>query len=93
MKFNVKGITFSKDELSTIALKEIDINTISRSHLFFIPSSGKAAFMLLRAGDFIEPEFIEKYLDRGMESIYQLEVANVDDSMLFRKYFKSPMGW
>ncbi len=58
MEFNVKGITFRKDELSTIDLDKIEVNTISRSHFFFIPANGKTAILLLRAGDFVEQEFV-----------------------------------
>jgi len=89
MEFNVKGISFRKDELSTITMQEIEINTISRSHFFFIPASGKTAILLLKAGDFVEQEFVDKYVERGMESIYQLEIAHPNDSQIFTKYLNA----
>ena len=87
MNYNVNGIAFSKEDLETIDLTEIKVNSISRSHLFYIPTKGKNAFLLIRAGDFIEQEFVDKYTAKGMQSVYELHVANpleieIYDSML-----------
>jgi hypothetical protein len=79
MEFNVKGITFNKEELTTIALTDIKVDTISRAHFFHILPGGKRAVLLLRAGDYVESAFISKYIEKGMVSLYQLEICSEED--------------
>jgi hypothetical protein len=83
MNYNVNGIAFSKEDLETIALSEIKVNSISRSHLFYIPTNGKNAFLLIRAGDFIEQEFVDKYIAKGMQSVYELHVAEPSEIEIY----------
>lgn len=87
MNFEVNGIAFSKDELSTIALKDLKVGSISHAHLYYIPASGKNAFGILRAGDYVDQEFIDKYTQKGMTSFYALEVANSDEIGKYRALF------
>jgi hypothetical protein len=89
MNYNVNGIAFSKEDLETIDLSQIKVNTISRSHLFFIPSNGKNAFLMIRAGDFIEQEFIDKYAAKGMHSVFELQVASPKEIEIYNSMFKN----
>lgn len=49
MEFNVKGITFKKEDLSMQKLSEIKTETISRAHFFHIIPRNNKAVLLLRA--------------------------------------------
>ncbi len=89
MNYNVNGIAFSKEDLKTIALKDIKVNSISRSHLFYIPPKGKNAFLMIRAGDFIEQEFVDKYSAKGMESVWELQVATPEEINEFELILRS----
>lgn len=89
MKYTVNGITFSKDELDTISLDEIKVNSISHSHLFYLSPGAKNAFLLLRAGDLVEEEFLNKYKEKGLKSIYELPVAEVEDIDFYRELFRN----
>lgn len=89
MSFEVNGITFSKEELAIIAMKDLKIGSISHVHLFFIPASGKSAFLILRAGDYIDQEFVDKYTHKGMSSFHALEVAKTEEISLYRSLFAS----
>lgn len=84
MDFNVKGITFKLDELTTIKLSEIKTGTVSRAHYFHLLPGKKRAILLLRAGDFVEQSFIDKYSGKGLNSFYQLEVINQSDLDLYK---------
>jgi hypothetical protein len=79
MDFNVKGITFNKDELVTVSLTDIKVDAISRAHFFHLLPGGKRAVLLLRAGDYVESSFISKYIEKGMVSLYQLEICSEED--------------
>jgi len=88
LEYKVKGITFTMDELSSIPLMDIKTQTVSRSHLFHFLPGNKSAVMLLRAGDYVEPDFIAKYLDRGLESVYQLPIVSEDDLLVYRSFWE-----
>jgi hypothetical protein len=88
MSFNVGGIKFTKDELSTIALTEIRAGSISHSHFFHLLPGGRRAILLLRAGDYIEQSFITKYLEKGMMSLYQLEVVSQEDIDEYKTFWQ-----
>ena len=88
MEFDVKGITFNIDELTLINVSEIKTETISRSHIFHLFPNKKRAMLLLRAGDFVEPSFVTKYLDKGVESLYQLELITDDEIDFFELNWK-----
>ena len=79
MDFNVKGITFKKEDLTVQSLSELKAETISRSHLFHLLPGDRKAILLLRAGDYVETSFINKYLDKGVTSLYQLEVTTQEE--------------
>lgn len=83
MDYTIKGIAFNEKELVSVSLAQLRLNSISRSHLFYFPSSSSRPLLLLRAGDLIESAFIEKYTKKGLMSVACLEVA---DSTLIDKY-------
>lgn len=84
MQFNVKGITFNHDDLEKIELTEIKTETISHAHYFHMLSDTRA-ILILRAGDFVEPSFITKYLEKGMNSLHQLSIINKEDLLIYKQ--------
>ncbi len=89
MNFEVNGIAFSKEELSTIALKDLSVGIISHAHLFYIPAKSKNAFMILRAGDYIDQEFVDNYTQKGITSFYALEIATSSEISEYKTLFAS----
>lgn len=87
MQYNVNGVTFSKEDLKSINLSEIKINTISRSYLIYLPPNEKNAFIISRAGDFVEQELIDKYRSRGLTSLYELQIANPKEIEAYKSLF------
>ena len=88
MEFNVKGITFNKDDLSTVSLSDIKEDTISRCHYIHLLPGDRGALVLLRAGDYIEPEWIIKYRDKGLNSVYQIEVCSEEDLVEYKSMWR-----
>ncbi len=84
MEFNVKGITFTQDDLVTINLSDIEVNTISHAHYFhFLPGKSKA-ILLLRAGDYLDKEFVERFKKKGLASLYCLEVTSREEVQKYK---------
>ncbi len=84
MEFNVKGIVFSFEDLKEINLVDIKTDTISHVHYFhFLPN--KKPILLLRAGDYIEPAFVTKYLDKGLTNVYGLELVSDEDLAVYKE--------
>ncbi len=83
MEFNIKGIKFTLEDLAIISLVDLKPNTISTSHLFYLLGAQKKPILLLRAGDFIEKSFIEKYTQKGVQSLHHLPIVNEE---LLAKY-------
>lgn len=64
------------EELKTIPLMDVKTQTIARSHyIYFLPEKN-IPVLLLKAGDFVEPSFVAKYHERGIETIYELPMVN-----------------
>lgn len=85
MQYSVKGITFSEDELSTVKLEDLRPDSVCPAHLFvFIKSK---PFLLLRAGDYLDRDFLDKYRGRGARSFLALEVASSADARTWRSFF------
>ena len=87
MSYEISGIAFSKEMLETVNLSELKSETISLSHLFIF--IGPKPFLLLRAGDYLDQEFIDKYKERGVASLYQLKVTNDELSEQFKVIIRS----
>lgn len=85
MDYSVKGITFTRDQLELVRLSEIVENSISSGHLFTFVK--ERPFLLLRAGDFVDQDFLEKYQARGVESLYILKVSSEQDLRKFKSLF------
>ena len=85
MDFNINGISFNKTDLVTVPIKNFSVGTISNGHVFLI--LGNKPFLLLRAGDYIDGEFLQKYLDRGLESFWFLEIADKDTITKYHSLF------
>lgn len=75
MEYKVKGLTFTMEELNSIPLLDVKTQTIARSHYIYFLPGNKIPVLLLRAGDFIETEFVAKYKERGIESLYELPLV------------------
>lgn len=86
MEFNVKGIAFSKENLATISIDDLKIGGISPAHLFIFIK--EKPFLMLRAGDLITAEFIEKYKTKGLSSFYNLPILNEESKDHFVQKFK-----
>lgn len=74
MSYTVKGITFTKEELSLVSIDELISGKISLAHLFIFVA--KKPFLLLKAGEYIEKSFIEKYKAKGIASFYALTITD-----------------
>jgi hypothetical protein len=74
MEFNIKGIEFNVEDLGPCELDSLVTGEISTQHLFYVTSSNKP-FLLLRAGELITGDFIEKYRDKGLTKVYGLSVV------------------
>lgn len=85
MDFNVKGITFSEKELVTISLDKLVQGKICGHHLFIM--IGTKPFLVLRAGDVIDFEFIQKYQAKGIQSFKAYEVIDRDTIQIFINHF------
>lgn len=88
MDFNIKGITFKKEELVSIELESLKIGSLSRHHLFHFFGKEKA-FLVLRAGDFIDSSFVTDYLEKGLLELKGIEVAFESDIEKLRTFFES----
>lgn len=81
MNIKVGEITFDEQRLEIILLEQLKENSICLGHLFL--KMGEKYFLMLRAADFIDREFIEKYKKKGIEKFYYYPVAN---NNLIQKY-------
>ena len=92
MQFKIDGLTFSKDDLTTVTLESLEVNSISGAHLYFKLPNGQL-MVLLRAGDLLTKEFINEYKEKGIESFYAYEVSNTEIveefTLLFKKLLNS----
>lgn len=83
MKFTVKGITFSKEELETIKIDDLKVNSISYAHLYIFVK--EKPYLMLRAGDLITTQFIEKYKNKGLASFYAKSIVNKETFQKFKE--------
>jgi HD-GYP domain-containing protein (c-di-GMP phosphodiesterase class II) len=74
--FEVSGLKFAKEQLETIKIEEIEKINISPGHLFYLSAKLGKPFLMLRAGDVITNEFIDKYKKKGFNSFYILYASN-----------------
>lgn len=88
MEFSIKGLTFNQSELVEISLLEIPVNSISRFHFFHIIGRARKCMLLLRAGELITSNFIQKYTEKGVKSLYALEVASEEKIFLYQNLWK-----
>lgn len=79
MEFSVKGIQFNKEQLVNLPLDELHENSISRHHIFHLLSNGRRCVLLVRAGEIIKKEFLDKYKSKGGEFFSVLTVAHEED--------------
>jgi hypothetical protein len=87
MKIEVNGITFSHNDLVTLSISRLELGTVSYAHLFLMV--GSRYFMVLRAGDYIDQEFLHKYQERGVNSFYAYEVADQACIKTYNEHWKS----
>lgn len=90
MPYTVNGITFTEDELTTVAMSDLRSGALSPAHLLMFIKD--RPFLLLRAGDLVDDLFLEKYSSQGVESFKALVIApekDVNDfKFAIRKFFK-----
>lgn len=73
---NIKGIEFKIEDLETIKLEDLFSASVSPGHIFVRSRVNGHPFLLLRASDLIEDEFIRKYSSAGISSFYILKLVN-----------------
>ncbi|MDA8792249.1 hypothetical protein N9N67_03325 [Bacteriovoracaceae bacterium] len=73
---NIKGIEFKIEDLETIKLEDLFSASVSPGHIFVRSRVNGHPFLLLRASDLIEDEFIRKYSSAGITSFYILKLVN-----------------
>lgn len=61
MKQFVEDIHFDLDELKAIKASDLKVNLFCDGHLFVLLSKSQKPFLILKAGDVVTEEFIEKY--------------------------------
>lgn len=85
MEFAVKGITFSEEELTTLKLDELKVDSVSPAHLFMFLKGNPV--LMLRAGDYVDQDFVDKYKGRGVASFHCLSVAATSETQVWLNLF------
>ncbi|MBL7665983.1 MAG: hypothetical protein JNM93_12680 [Bacteriovoracaceae bacterium] len=75
-EFSLKGLSFDKKDLKIISLDELGEKQICPGHIIFMSAKFGKPVLLLRAGDFVDSTFVEKYKAKGQKSFYILQVTN-----------------
>lgn len=65
---SVAGLDFNTSKLETIKLRELQGKILSPGHLFYYSDKFKKYFLMMRAGELLTQEFIDKQINRGIES-------------------------
>ena len=74
MSIKVSEITFDENLLGTKSLHDLKVDSISSSYLFFRVQ--QKYFLLLRAGDYIDASFKEKYYLKGVKEFFSLDITD-----------------
>ncbi len=77
--FNLKGLSFNKEDLDIINLDDLGKHQICPGHIIFISSKFNKPVLLMRAGDFVDPDFITRYKAKGQKSFYMFNISNQDN--------------
>ncbi len=75
MRYSINGITFNVEELKSVKLDQLKESSILDAHLFFQPVKAMKPILLLKAGDIVEAEFLEKYKTQNIESLCSLPLS------------------
>lgn len=90
MQYDIKGLKFKKEDLETLELAELPVGTISTHHLlYFTPMK---PFLMLRAGDYIDQSFVDKYQGKGVVSFYAHAIADQKEISNYTILFKRLKG-
>lgn len=81
MNVKVSGISFDEESLDTKLLAELKVDSISSSYLFL--KIQQKYYLMLRAADYIDAQFKEKYNLKGIQSFYSY---NICDQQVIQKY-------
>lgn len=74
-----------KSEFKTITLDELEKIGLVTADVFTILNQTKKEIILLRAGEYILPEFIDKYRAKGITSFYQRSNFDLLENDLWKK--------
>ena len=77
MELSVKGIKFTEDELLERSVSDFVVGEITKSHIVHV-FKGHQCMLLLRAGELLTKDFIEKYQNKNIISLKTLPIASVD---------------
>lgn len=84
MEFSIKGMTFKEDELIEVAIGDFEVNKIAKDHIVHIMSGSRKCFILLRAGEILTQEFIDKYTNKNVEVFKTLPVASEPSIQVYK---------
>lgn len=76
----IKGLNIkpNKDELEIIGFKQLIEQKIAPGHLLYFPANSERAFLMLRAGEFVDQTWIDKYREKGLSTFYSYNIVNND---------------
>lgn len=66
MKQFVGDIHFDVDDLKAIKASDLKVNLFCNGHLFILLSKSQKPFLILKAGDVVTEEFVEKYFNSNI---------------------------
>lgn len=77
--FRKEGIVPLNIDLNLLkedSLSSLNSGTLSHAYYFYLSEKFKRPFLLLRAGELITSDFIQKWKNKGLEKIYKFDIAD-----------------
>jgi hypothetical protein len=78
-QYELKGLSFDKKDLDIIRLDDLGERQVCPGHIIFLSSKFDKPVLLMRAGDFVDPDFVKRYKEKGQESFYIYSVSDDDN--------------
>ncbi len=83
--YRLKNLSFSKEDLDIITLDDLEREQVCPGHIIFLSSKFNKPVLLMRAGDFVDPDFIQRYKKKGQKSFYIYKVSNDENIQTFNQ--------
>ncbi|MBD66117.1 MAG: hypothetical protein CME62_12975 [Halobacteriovoraceae bacterium] len=87
MDYKLKNLAFKFEDLVEKPLQDLPVQTIARSHIIHLFHQNKKAMLLLRAGDYIDQEFINHFHQKGLTTIFELPVVSNESIVKYENIF------